>query len=230
MEITRLFRQRTVDAVHEILRETILAGKFRPGEKLDLEDLAARFGVSLAPVRNALHDLVSEGLVEVKSRSGAFVSRPSARDIEETFDIRLALECLAAGPAAQHITSPQLRTLQRIFNSLSRPVRTASERRAHDAANAEFHRRIVEASGNRRLLEIYSSLNGHLRIARIHAGDPDWPSRISLEQQEHAAICSALQARNATALKQALRKHITRAKRILLQRLGDALPHGIAVV
>ena len=110
MQLTRLKRESAVDAVHNSLRQAILNSLLRPGERLDVSELAEKLGVSLTPVRNAVHLLASEGLVEIRPRSGTFVTVVTAEDVRETFDIRCALECLAAERAIANIGPSRRRT------------------------------------------------------------------------------------------------------------------------
>src|ERR1700744_6628627 len=101
MAIGRIERPRAVDHVHQAIRVAILARRLPPGMGLNVEELASQLGGSFAPVRSAIQLLAAEGLVDVHSRIGTFVSSLSRRDLEETFDIRCALECLAAEKAAE---------------------------------------------------------------------------------------------------------------------------------
>lgn len=217
MELTRLKRERAVDAVHQALRQAILNSLMKPGERLNVEELAEKLGVSLTPVRNAIQLLEAEGLVLVRPRSGTFVASLTAREIEESFDIRCALECLAAEKAIERITPEDLRNLKALLKSLRRPVKTEEDRRAHEELNAELHLTIVRAAGNNRLLEIYRGLNANIKIARIHASNRDWLSRLEQEQEEHEEIVDAIEKRHAARLDKAMRRHITRARDSLVE-------------
>lgn len=207
MELTKLKRERAVDAVYQALREAILASLLRPGERLNVEELAHKLGVSLTPVRHAIQMLTTEGLVEVRPRSGTFVASVTAREVEETFDIRCALECMAAEKAIERITPEEVSRLRELLDVLKRP-----DPRSHEAANLELHLIILRAAGNRRLLEMYDALNAHLQIARIHASGNEWQSRLDLEYAEHAEIVEALVQRDQARLIGALRAHIQRSR------------------
>jgi DNA-binding GntR family transcriptional regulator len=224
VQLPRIKRKRAVDAVYEILRDRILSSQFMPGERLNIEDLATKLGVSFTPVQHAIHQLAAEGLVEVRPRKGTFVARLSPRDVEETFEIRTALECLAAEKAVQFISKEELAEIRRLLDSLRRPVRNRDDRKAHERDNSEFHRAIVRASGNQRLMEMYEELHAHLQIGRIHSGADDGSSRLAQEQAEHEAIVAALEDRDAPVLVAALRRHITRAKDALTASLRASTP------
>ncbi|MGC8792149.1 MAG: GntR family transcriptional regulator [Bryobacteraceae bacterium] len=212
MELTRVKRERALDAVHSALREAILNGVLQPGERLDVAELAEKLDVSLTPVRDALQLLAAEGLVEIRPRSGTFVARLSARDVRETFDVRCALECLAAEQAIGRITRQHVQRMKELLKQMARPVRTAEDRRAHEASNCEFHMVLLEAAGNQRLRKLYESLHAHIQIARIHAADKHWPGRLEQERLEHRAILEAVKARDLAGLIEGLRRHIFRAR------------------
>jgi DNA-binding GntR family transcriptional regulator len=212
MELTRLKRERAVDAVYNALRQAILNSLMKPGERLNVEDLASKLGVSLTPVRHAIQLLAAEGLVEVHPRSGTFVASVTAEDVEETFDVRCALECMAAEKAIEGITPEDLKRLRSLLRTLRKPVKTEADQRVHEQANSEFHLTIVRAARNKRLLQIYDELRAHIKIARIHASDADWLVRLDKEQAEHEEIVDALEARQISKLVKALRNHILRAR------------------
>jgi DNA-binding GntR family transcriptional regulator len=219
MEFSRIQRERAVDSVYQAMRHAIVSCQIKPGERLNVEELAQKFGVSLTPVRGAIQQLATEGLIEIRPRSGTFVASLNDQEVDETFKIRCALECLAGEDAIQRITTDQLRRLKDLLRSLKRRVITDEDRKMHDKDNSELHQLIVEASGNRKLREIYNALNAHIKIVRIHAAETNWPVRMQEEQAEHEAIVSAIESKDTEALKAALRKHIYRAKDSMLAAL-----------
>jgi DNA-binding GntR family transcriptional regulator len=216
MELAKVRHDRLVDAVYQSLRQAILDSTLRVGERLNVEELAQKLGVSLTPVRHAVQQLATEGLLEIKPRSGTFVTRLSAHDVEETFDIRRALECLAVETAVDKITREDLRRLRELLESLRKPLRSDRDRAAYNHDNSEFHWILIRASGNKRLAEMYETLNAHLKIARINTPREDWLSRADEDQAEHEEIVDALERKDADAAKQALTKHIRRSKDVLV--------------
>jgi len=211
MELTRLNRERAVDAVHQALKEAILSSVLHPGERLNVNSLAQQLGVSLTPVRHAIQLLAKEGLVEVKPRSGTFVATVSAEDLRDTFELRCALECLAVEKAVRRIRPPELRRLKALVRSMRAPIKDEAARKQYEEDNKEFHLILLRAAGNRRLMETYEALNAYIKIARIHASESDWGDRLSQDQDEHQAIVNAVeQGKTAQAVK-AMRKHILRA-------------------
>ncbi len=214
----RIDRRRAVDDVHAAIREAILTRRFAPGMRLNVEELAAQLGVSLTPVRSALQLLAAEGIVDVHSRSGTYVATLSRTDLAETFDIRCALECLAA-EAAGRLTDEQIAKARLQLGILARPIRSEAQRKAHEQANTELHQIVIEAAGNRKLAEMYDSLQAHIAMGRLHRQDQTWQSRLLVEQEEHEAIVAAMEKRDITELVAALRRHIMRAKAVMLESL-----------
>jgi GntR family transcriptional regulator, rspAB operon transcriptional repressor len=218
----RIERRRAVDDVHQAIREAILDRRFPPGMRLNVEELASQLGVSFTPVRSAIQLLAAEGLVDVHSRSGTFVTSLSRRDLEETFDIRCALECLAAEKAAERLTDEQIEHAANLVAALNRPVRSDEQRKAHEQANRDFHDVLIEASGNHRLAEMYDGLRAHLTMGRLHRVDENWQSRLAVEQKEHEEILEAMKKRNPRGLVSALRQHILRAREAMLGSLDES--------
>ena len=219
MELTRLKRQRATDEVYEALRQSILGHLFVPGQRLQVEEIAVKLGVSLTPVRHAIQQLSTEGLIEIRPRSGTFIAQLTARDVEETSDIRCALERLAAETAVQRVSDQDIAVMRSLVNRIAAGVSTEQERKKHEQDNLRFHRLLMEYSGNRRLAEMYESLNAHLQIARVHSQEADWATRLEVEKLEHAAIVAALAARDLPGLQEALRNHILRGRQSLVAGL-----------
>lgn len=219
MELVKLERQRAVDAVYEVLRQAIVNYALKPGQRMNIEELATKLGVSLTPVRGAIQKLSTEGLVEIRSRSGTFVASLTAQDVDETFRIRGALECLAARDGLPNLSGTELIRMKDLLKAMRKPVRNAEGQSAHELANSEFHQIIVRSSGNRKLIEMYEALNAHIKIARIHSSENTWSARVSKEQTEHEAILAAIEKQDAEELCAALQAHIDRAKDALVSTL-----------
>jgi DNA-binding GntR family transcriptional regulator len=214
--LAKIEQRRAVDEVYERLREAILTKQFSPGQRLDMDVIAQQLGVSLTPVRSAIELLAADGLLDVQPRSGTFVTTLSARDVEETMDIRCALECLAAEKAVDRLTDEDVAKAKRLLKILAKPIREERDSRNHENANSQLHNLLIEASGNRILAEMYKKLNAHLTIARLHSRTPDWRERTKQEQIEHEQIVDAMERRDRAALVVTLQRHILRAEASLL--------------
>lgn len=210
-------RERASDAAYENLRQAIMGQVFLPGERLNVRDLAHKMGISLTPAKEALARLASEGLVEIRPRSGTFVTGITPEDLGETFELRAALEGLAAEKAAWRLADRDLEALDVILAELERPIATERDRVQHERANAELHNFIIQRSGNRRLIQLYESLNAHIKIARIHRSHESWRLRLADEQAEHREVVEALKARDGERARRALVRHISRAAHSLIE-------------
>jgi DNA-binding GntR family transcriptional regulator len=220
--LPKLDRTRASDSVFEVLRDSILTRVFRPGDRLDVKAVATQLGVSPTPVKDAINRLAAEGLIDIHPRSGTYVAEISPQAVAETFEIRRALECLAAETLVPRLTTELDSRFEQLLDALEHPIDDESSRRFHDERNVELHLLIVEASGNQRLLELYRSLNAHLTIARIHLRNRPDDARLEKERREHRAIVDAIRARNAKALVAALGQHIKRAGQALVDDVTRA--------
>jgi DNA-binding GntR family transcriptional regulator len=212
-------RRRASDAVYEALRSAILSRVFEPGQRLNVNELAQQLDVSLTPIKDALGRLAAEELIEIRPRSGTFVTSMSPDDVAETFEIRAALECLAAEAAVVKATDADIEQLRALFEAMNVTEEDEQAWALHEPRNSEFHCWIVRCSKNRKLIAMYEGLNAHIQIARIHNAEADWRRRLTVEHREHAAIVAAFEARDAQAAVGALRKHLARAADSLVRDL-----------
>src|SRR4051794_30502465 len=154
--------------VYQVLQQDILQGQLPPGARLSLDDLAERFRISVSPIRDALRLLAADGLVELRSRRGAFVTQPSRVVIQEAFQFRAILECaavdaaIAAGPAVLETLRGQVAAMTETMVG-----ETHADYLAYIDHDQRFHRTLVEAIGNGKLLESYASLASFTLIVRL---------------------------------------------------------------
>jgi len=139
--------------VEQALKEAIFSGRIKPGEKLNEEKLASEMHVSRVPIREALRLLGQQGIVTISENRGAYVTRLTASDVRELFEIRERLEPFAAALAAQSLTA---RDTARLATLLRRMETAAAEddRLKFFRADLEFHRIIWRLSGHRLLEKI----------------------------------------------------------------------------
>jgi DNA-binding GntR family transcriptional regulator len=200
------------ERVHAHLREEILANRLQAGTELQESALATQLGVSRAPVREAIGRLATEGLVLVRPRRGAVVRELSKEDFLEAYQVREALEAMAARLATFRLAGEELARLEQLTSTME----THAEREEVDEffeANAAFHAALVEASGNQRLRELYAQLVGQMNRYRRRS----LALRGSLHQSvaEHRAILAALTERDPDRAGRLVADHI----RVPQQRL-----------
>lgn len=129
-----------------MLRDEIVRGTFEPGERLRLEDLAGRFEVSTMPIREALSTLESEGLVTIQPHRGAQVTRFTADEIREIYEMRAVLEALATVKAAPKLTAEDFACLEALVAEMEHPAEQFDVVR-FSRNNMEFHRIIYDRAG-----------------------------------------------------------------------------------
>ena len=212
------------EKTYERLRQQILSGSYAVGERLQITTVAEQLGVSHTPVKIALNRLAAEGLVEIAPRRGIFVSRLTRREIEETRDVRLIIELHAVSVAIRNATAEQLAELRNQVDRLAAMVERASTSGWDPVKAAEmnqiFHEMILGMVGNRRLLEIWRSLEIQHQIARVNSQSVATPPGVVL--QHHRAILEALVARDEERARKAMMEHIVLSMNALAAKLEES--------
>ncbi|MEV7190077.1 GntR family transcriptional regulator [Kitasatospora sp. NPDC093102] len=192
------------DLVYLRLRERIIEGEYPAGRRLVERELADTMDVSRVPVREAMQRLETEGFLTVQARKGAVVAEFGPAEAEHFFAVREPLEALAASLAAQHATPAGLKNLERI---LARTRRAAEAGRLRETVglNADFHRAIVELSGNPLLQDMMAPLDGRLRrLFRLTTG----PESGTPMCTEHEQLLAAIRARDPRTAADLARRHV----------------------
>jgi DNA-binding GntR family transcriptional regulator len=194
--------------VYATLKSRILSRSLPPGARLKHAELATALGVSITPVREAIVELEKDGLVEVIPYRGSLVRQMSAEEICDVYDVRIALESLAARLAASRITDAQLEELEGSMRDYERAV-DGDDMPLGLEADLVFHMLILQTSGNTVLLETANRLANRIQVFR----QMDW--RETNERQSlrgHRAISKALTERDEDAAARSISEHITRGK------------------
>ena len=201
------------ERVYEVLKDRILSQEIEVGTRPRDEDLATQLGVSRTPVREALMRLDREGLVEIFPRSGTRVRTFTEEDIEHIFDVRMALESLAARKAADRVQERQLIQLREMYQRGERALKEGDTAPALEL-DRYMHRLIIEASGNRKLQELMNTVNDFVTLFRnLGARTPEHRG-FTYGQGE---IVRALERRDGERAARALSKHIEVAKQQLFR-------------
>ncbi|HZG91826.1 MAG TPA: GntR family transcriptional regulator [Pseudonocardia sp.] len=204
-----------VDDLTARIRERILSGDLPIGAPLRQAELAADFGVSRMPVREALRRLQSSGLIEVFPHRGAVVRAPAPWEVRETYEVRAELEALAARRAVPRISPAQLAELRRVNDEMRRrtATRTAAEvapEQRHRGSET-FHNLIAACAGNERLGRTIDELHGAYPrnlLVRMLVEDPRYCTE---NFAEHDRIVDALAAGDAEAAGTRMHGHVLRA-------------------
>lgn len=201
------------------LRNEIHSGQLGPGTHLRQAHIAAHYGVSITPVREAFAALEREGLVESNAHRGVTVFLPTVKNVGELFELRIPLESRATELAVPRLTQSDLETLDQLLEELVRSQRDGDLGRGA-ALNREFHGHIYAASDRKRLIELINEL-WVSADAYSHQFDAASP-RIKQSQAEHKAIYLACAAGAARRAAQAVEDHLRNTHRALTRNLEEA--------
>jgi len=193
------------DVVFNTLREAILRGDLKPGERLMEIQLASQLGVSRTPIREAIRMLEQEGLAVTMPRKGAEVAKMTLKGMEDVLEIRAALDELACQLACERMTEEQLSRLEDKKVIFEKSLQTANVKVIAEA-DVNFHDVIYEATGNPKLVNMLNNLREQIyryRIEYLKNAD-NYPILIN----EHEAIYQSLRNRNKEDAKAAIAIHV----------------------
>jgi DNA-binding GntR family transcriptional regulator len=213
--------------VVDALRDAIVAGTLSPGEKLSEARLAQRFGVSRTPVREALKQLEAERLVSIERRRGTFVKQFTRREVIELYDVRAALEGMAARLCAERRSEECAARVRQAYSRMSDAV-DRDDASGFLREDQRLHELIFEGAGNDRLTEHYRLLDQHMqrqllgRIVTSRAG------RMRRSLHEHVPIIVAVERGDGEAAESAMRAHVVSGRHELAVSLvgGDQILSG----
>jgi len=193
------------EALRLQIADEIVSGVLEPGTPLDEQDLAARFGVSRTPVREAIRQLSASGLVSVRPHRGAVVALPTPRQLDDMFEAMAELEALCAGLAARNMTVPERRGLEALHQALRALVHEGDPLRYHET-NEAFHAAIYAGSHNGYLAEM--TLMTRARVAPFRRAQFRATGRLGGSYQEHDLIVQAILRGDQLGAIEAMRAHI----------------------
>jgi DNA-binding GntR family transcriptional regulator len=194
------------DRLAEAIAESVLTGEFQPGIRLDETMLAERYGVSRTPVREALRQLASTGLIDVKPRRGATVTSVTPAQLETLFAAMAEIEATCARLAAMSMTPIERRRLQGLQETMEDIV-LHDDRDSYAAANIGFHTQIYHGAHNAILSDFAVGLRR--RLAPFRRAQFRTEGRTSRSNIEHAAVVRAIVACDAAAAHAAMFHHMS---------------------
>jgi len=207
-ELTPLARSVLSAQVKDKLLRWIIEGELPPGSRVVETRVARRLGTSQAPVREALRDLATLGLVETHPFRGARVRQPAADELIEAMEVRGELEALAARQAARVLDEDTLREMRGLIDQMRRCA-DAGDAHGQALANSKFHTLVVNASGNRTVQRLWEILEPFARTyltATAPGADLHWLA------ERHVAIVDALESRDAERAAEQMRIHARQAE------------------
>lgn len=204
------------DVVFQTLREAILRGELKPGERLMEIALAERLGVSRTPIREAIRKLELEGLVIMIPRKGAQVAQITEKDLTDVLEVRIGLEHMVIEKACNLMTAEQLEQLEKAERDFEKAMDEGDLKNLAEA-DETFHNLIYQSCDNRRLLQILSNLREQLYRYRIeYLKDEDTRN---LLVQEHQDIYRAIKSRDVESAKKHAFVHVDNQRKAILQSI-----------
>ena len=212
--VTRTLRERIADS----LRESILAGDLKPGDRLQEVEIAESYETSRTPVREALRLLEAEGFLQIRPRRGAIVTPITEADVREFYELKSILEGYAARKAAIRITDEDIDKMEKLNNELRRCYQDADVSAMIPVHN-EFHETFVQACGNERLSNLVRMLVAQFQRFRIALSHTDAvEDSLSLHEQ----IIDAFRARDGERAAELVSMNSIRGSAALLERVSAA--------
>lgn len=206
------------DLIRELyrdIREMILDGRLSPGEKLTQEELASKLGVSRTPLLRALQLLEGDMLLVSIPRRGMYVRKMTLVELRDAFQLRCAVECLAAELASLRMKKSQVRQLRELFAPFSDDLNQANLS-AYQNADHAFHSMILQGSGNE-IIRKMPVINNILKIT-YHYGLIRLPYQT---YPDHMAIINGIEAKDPVAASRAMREHLEHSVQTLEARIKD---------
>lgn len=200
------------------MRRRIITGEIEPGVNLSELALADEFGVSRTPVREALKQLETEGLVEVRPRVGTFVTTPSRREITELFEMKELLEGAAARLLAQRGRVPEVEQMEENLRQADKAV-ARDDRQRYAELVQEFHDLLIVGSDNSKLEAHYRMLMNQLAYPRLVTTSLSQPGRPLQSDREHHRVLDLILAKDGDSAEAVMREHVRASRRALMAGL-----------
>jgi len=203
------------DEVYDLLKRELIQFEFRPGQLLSEKEIISKYGLSRTPVRNALSKMERDGIIEIIPRKGAFIKFLSIKDAVEIFEVRKALEGLAASLASRNVDLEELGQFEKYYSDTLQNTQNENPQEVSDFG-IRFHEFIINCAANHRIKNILEGLRVQLEICRIfflHQNSKVQPSRTIQSIKEHLEIIEALKMRNEELAEARMRNHIANAEK-----------------
>ena len=204
------------DVVFNTLRQAILIGELKPGERLMEIHLADRLGVSRTPIREAIHKLEREGLVTIIPRRGAEVSQITEKSMNDVLEVRRALDALCVELACDRITEEGLENLRAACDHFEQCVKTKDSKKIAQA-DVALHDIIVQATGNQRLIQLVNNLSEQMYRYRFEYIKDSSQHKTLVE--EHRIIYQSIVRKDKKTAAEAARTHIDNQEKAIIRQI-----------
>lgn len=202
------------DRIYYYIRDKIVTNELKPGCRIQYDDFMKELGVSRTPLRDALNRLQQDGLIEVKARSGTFVSTPKVKDIIEIYDLRKTLEIFALELSLERISMEEIETVTKKIEKADDAI-DKGDLNTFFSADRTFHSMIIQNCNNNRLISIMDSLEIQIKwFGIIITQDFVQPKKAN---KQHKQMLHAIAS-----------KELAEAQRIMAIHLEETKQHTIA--
>lgn len=205
--------------IASIIRQAIISGELKPGQRLREPEIAESLGVSRSPIREAFRVLEAEGLVEITPNKGVSVTLLDENDLREIFELRILLESHGVRLACENMTEEHLRRLGALIDEMEKRIQS-KDYLDYLHISQQFHEFYMKNCNNERLFNVFRILRNNILATQIFAYS--YPDHASNSIEEHKNIFSALLEKNPDKAEKRLREHLEsgyeRAKRFLKSR------------
>ncbi|MBW1997771.1 MAG: GntR family transcriptional regulator [Deltaproteobacteria bacterium] len=206
------------EKLYREIQRALLDLEIRPGERIKIEELAQKLGVSRTPVREVFQRLKSEGLVRLVPRVGPIASEMSEKEVHDLFAVRMSLESLAVKQAMEKTNDRSLKRLQHILDLTKKEVASGDARKVR-ALNVKFHKSLYERCGNPVLIgyldDIFVKLQRYLNLLP----EEDAIRLSATRHHEHIVMC--LQMKDERRIQEAVMEHLEFSETHLMELLKN---------
>lgn len=208
------------EQTYSYLHQLIITNQLKPGSRINYDELIEELGISKTPLRDALNRLYQEGLVQIKPRSGTFVSIPEIKDAIEVYDVRKALERQSVALAIQKIPRSVLEELLELNNAVKQKFLETGDFQSFLNSDREIHQTIIKYADNSRIISIMDNINsyiswfGYLIIDKIR-------DRVIEATQHHQDIIEAMIDQNINLAMKLMEDHIEETKILVIKDISS---------
>ena len=210
------------EKIYKKIRDDITFGKVLPGERLIEEQLSEKFKISRTPVREALRQLESEGLITFERNRGITIAKLSIKQVKEIYAVRCLLECYATRLTAERITEKDLSDLRDLQAALTLATKKLDLRKwIHN--NMLFHDLLCERSGNQNLIQVLNTLKR--RIYRYQHISVSIPGSLVAYLEHHEGVLKGCESKDGAMAEKYMKLHLETVQNILVDHLKAVNPY-----
>jgi DNA-binding GntR family transcriptional regulator len=209
--------QTKIDIVSDRIRESILDGTLKPRERIQINSVAEALGFSIIPVREGIRKLEVEGFLEIQPHKGVYVREPNVDELADIFEVRILLECRAAGLALGKIADSDLEDLRTVYGGMEKLLEELGHASLvkYFSLNRKFHAMLYKISGNAFLCKTIENIamNIEPHLLRYISS----PASRKIAHQEHGEILKACEERDVQRVEGTIARHLENILSIIIE-------------